>query len=159
MTNGETIPSRALAVWRRLYTRYELEPFPASVGPDVSKTIVPVTFADELLAVPDIDRTTSGVIGLGNNTLRTVPAGERWELLAYEFTRNTNDRNIDGVRVKDPAGDLMSIDLFTASNERVLILTAPLILETSWQVIINIIGGTADGTWDSRLFVRKSTQF
>jgi len=78
-----SIPSRALDVWRRLYTRFALEPFPASVGPDVLKTIVPVTQADELLktVIPTVG--TLDLNTVGHVVLYTVPQGKRATLVSF----------------------------------------------------------------------------
>jgi len=92
--SGSSIPSRALEVWRRLYTRYSLEPFPASVSPDVLKTIIPVTQADDLLktVVPTnalLDLNTTGHV-----VLYTVPQGKRATLIQMQqqevLTAGTN---------------------------------------------------------------------
>lgn len=80
-----TIPSRALVIWRRLYDRFSLEPGPASVTPDVSKTIVPVTDVGELLKTPTIQDATGDLTGtLGSYVAYfTVPEGERWTIKAW----------------------------------------------------------------------------
>lgn len=82
MTLEGTIPSRALDVWRRLYTRYSLEPGPASVGPDVLKTIVPVTDADVLLRDPVTATATEDIQATIGTFVPyfTVPANRRWRI-------------------------------------------------------------------------------
>lgn len=77
-----TIPSRALEVWRRLYVRFSLEPGPASLVPDVSKTIWPVTSVDLNLRrsrgeAKNLDLSVAGGTFVA---ARTVPDGETWYL-------------------------------------------------------------------------------
>lgn len=85
-----TIPSRALEIWRRLYSRFSLEPGPASVVPDVSKTIVPVTQVDPALRRSRGDHKNLDLSGAAGNfvTGRTVPDGETWYLTSIG-TRST----------------------------------------------------------------------
>lgn len=85
MVQPTTIPSRALDVWRRLYTRFALEPYPASVGPDVLKTIVPVTDADVLLRTPAGQQADGDLTGSAGTYVAyfTVPTGRRWTLKMF----------------------------------------------------------------------------
>jgi len=78
-----SIPSRALDVWRRLYTRFSLEPGPASIAPDVLKTIVPVTNVDVLLQVVTPFNVTLNLDVAGNIQVAgyTVPVGRRATIL------------------------------------------------------------------------------
>ena len=82
VTPQGTIPSRALEIWRRLYTRFSLEPGPASVVPDVSKTIWPVTQVDPALRRSVGDNKNLDLTGTSDDFVaaRTVPAGETWYL-------------------------------------------------------------------------------
>jgi len=82
MVNGSSIPSRALTIWRRLYTRFSLEPEPASVSPDVLKTIIPVTDVDELLKNTLTGSTDGDLTGSAGSyvPVHTVPDGKRWTL-------------------------------------------------------------------------------
>ena len=79
------IPSKRFDVWRRLYTRFLLEPRPATVGVDVGKTIIPVTVVDLLLvrlapqsAAQDISASAGAYVAF-----HTVPSGTRWVVKAY----------------------------------------------------------------------------
>lgn len=103
--NGErlatSIPSRALDVWRRLYTRYTLEPGPATVSPDVSKTIVPVTQADLLLARHRAVAVTTSPGGTGDHVVHTVPVGIRRAFVTLRIARATGTFTFDLVQVTD----------------------------------------------------------
>lgn len=82
MTPVGTIPSRALEIWRRLYTRFSLEPGPASVVPDVSKTIWPVTVVDAALLRSESESKALD-LSVASGTFvvaRTVPDGQAWTL-------------------------------------------------------------------------------
>lgn len=120
MHNPEfTIPSRALEVWRRLYTRFRLEPFPASVGPDVSKTIIPVTQADALLTSYTRvtgDSATMGAASTNTFDVITVPAGERWTVYFIEVQRLTGDNTFDALLIRSGIqGGVVKISSFAAA--------------------------------------------
>ena len=156
----QSIPSRALEVWRRLYTRFNLEPGPAGVGPDVSKTIIPTTDVGELLKVPDVLETTSGGLSPGESFPVTVPEGERWHLRAYEFGRTSQDRNIDGVLLRDPAGQVINIDTFTGASFRIGGLNANVpVLDQGWSIGLSVSGGSADSTFLVTLLIDVERAF
>lgn len=79
-----TQPSKLFDLWRRLYTRFSIEPFPATgEGPAVGTTIIPITDADALLTAP---LATSDSLDLSASAgafvlAQTVPAGKRWTLM------------------------------------------------------------------------------
>ena len=144
----DTIPSRALAVWRRLYTRYALEPGPASVGPDVLKTIIPVTQADLLLARHRgvVDETT--VVGVGAHLAHTVPQGLRRAVVTLLAVRTGGTWTLDLVNVIDVSeGATVRISTQAASDNLFLPAhSAPIVLEEGDQISINIATHSVDGT-------------
>jgi len=77
-------PARRFDVWRRLYTRFLIEPFPAGgEGPSVLTTIAPVTDADRLLQDTVAE---SGSIDIQASAgtfvaAQTVPNGQRWNMV------------------------------------------------------------------------------
>jgi len=154
----ETIPSRALTVWRRLYTRYSLEPFPASVSPDVSKTIQPITDADELLRVPAVDITTTGSLTTGEQVARTVPEPQRWKLYSWDVNRASGDRLVEGISLGD-GSQSVRIDSQTAAGTFITRLATPLLMDPGWQFILHIAGGTTDGTWLVELLLQIEDAF
>ena len=156
--NQLTIPSRSLDVWRRLYTRYSLEPFPASVSPDVSKTIIPVTQADELLKAPTVQLSGAVVTETGNVNMFTVPNGERWTFYGYETDRVSGDRNINAVSV-NLGGAQCAIAEFTAAASHQLLLPQRLILTQGSTIVQFVTGGATDGTWQMRAIVEVETGF
>ena len=97
-----SIPSRALDVWRRLYTRYSLEPGPASIAPDVLKTIVPVTQADLLLARHKGIETDTTTTATGLHIAHTVPAGLRQAFITLMIQKTAGGTwTMDRVRAAD----------------------------------------------------------
>ena len=74
-------PAKRFDVWRRLYTRFRIEPFPASgEGPGVSTTITPITDADALLRDSTFggdNMDLSGAAGFDVAAV-TVPDGKTW---------------------------------------------------------------------------------
>lgn len=96
MLQHDSIPSRALEIWRRLYTRFSLEPGPASIGPDVSKTILPITDVSELLRRPRVATGTADLSPAAGTyvPVHTVPAGARWTITAYFVGGSTTAASI-----------------------------------------------------------------
>lgn len=117
----ETIPSRQLEVWRRLYQRYSLEPFPASVSPDVLKTIVPVTQADLLLRVPVtvVSAATDLQAAAGTYVaMHTVPDGKRWNLVSISRSGTTGSSR---VRFRAKVGDGLFSMTVGGTNAEILV--------------------------------------
>ena len=150
-----SIPSRALEVWRRLYTRYTLEPGPATVAPDVLKTIIPVTQADQLLArhrgiVEDtvIDAVASFVV-------HTVPQGIRRTLLTMRVHRLTGTWNLDLVEVVDvsESANVSITPQAATDNLFVTAWTAPLVLEQGDQVSVDIPTHSVNGNLRLEMWV------
>ena len=94
-----SIPSRQLAVWRRLYTRFSLEPGPASISPDVLKTIIPVTNVDTLLqVVTPISVSLDLFVGGGVHVVGyTVPTGRRGTVMYSRRGASTGATQLQAV--------------------------------------------------------------
>ena len=74
-------PSKRFDVWRRLYARFKIEPFPATgEGPGVSTTITPITDADVLLRVAVFGGGTINLSASAGNKIlvQSVPEGKVW---------------------------------------------------------------------------------
>lgn len=142
----QNIPSKRFEVWQRLYSRFLLEPFPAGrVGPDVSKTITPVTQADELFKKPvlqaiDIPSFT------GLRVAHTVPSDERWVLMAYDIRRVTGSRDLFRVIIDDGLSQFFLENNLVVSESQVVLPTA-LVMEKDWTFDIQVSGGAADGIY------------
>jgi len=114
-----TIPSRKLEIWRRMYDRFQLEPMPASVSPDVAKTIQPITSVDELLRDEGIlsnDNTyTAGqAVQL---TMYTVPPNQRWSIWGFNVdSQLTGDNLSDQINVESKTLDTQVAHQFTIEN-------------------------------------------
>jgi len=144
--NGEllTIPSRNLEVWRRMYDRYSLEPRPATVVPDVSKTIVPTTDADALLVENGTRRvsTAFGAAIATFETVFTVPAATRLHVNVITLLRTVGDNDWDQVQLRDASQNFaMAIDFTAAQSAQVFLLGNELILEATDEVRV-LFGGT-----------------
>ena len=142
-----TIPSRALTVWRRLYQRYSLEPGPAGVGPDVSKTIVPITDADTLLRVPVIQTATVEPVVNTMTAILTVPTGQRWTVTAWDVVRVDGDRTLSAIGPIDPAGASMFLERFSGNTVATRLIEQPLTLDEGWGFAIRVEAATTDGDW------------
>lgn len=135
-----SIPSRALEVWRRLYTRYSLEPGPASVGPDVSKTIVPTTNADLLLARHRGLTVTTAVTGTGSHLCHTVPSGRRQAFVTLSLERNGATFTFDTVQVVDisEAATIRIAPQAQTDNFVLLAQSQPIELEEGDEIRVNV---------------------
>ena len=137
-----TIPSRALEVWRRLYQRYSLEPLPASVVPDVSKTIVPTTDADALLLENGRLAQTS-VFGAGAatfETIFTVDSDVREHIAVISILRTVGDNDWDQVLLRDDSRNGSITIAFDAAQTAQAIFL-PVIMEARDNIRI-LLGGT-----------------
>ena len=147
------IPSRALEVWRRLYTRYALEPGPASVSPDVLKTIIPVTQADLLLArhrglVEDTELTGTG-LGV---VVHTVPQGIRRTFVTMRFSRLSGGTwTIDMISLNDVSegAEVSLIPQAASDNVFAAAWSAPIVAEQGDQVTVDVATHSVNG--DGRL--------
>lgn len=158
--NELTIPSRSLEVWRRLYTRYRLEPHPASVSPDVSKTIQPVTQADKLLTRVAVRSNTKEIPTGVLTEVLTVPSGERWTLLIYDVVRVDGDRVLGGIGLTDPVNGLaMFISRPANTTAETVIMPTPVDLPESWQIGVQVGGGATDGDWITEVLVDIQDEF
>ena len=143
-----SIPSRALEVWRRLYTRYTLEPGPATVGPDVLKTIVPVTQADQLLARHRgvvVDTTVTGTI---DHLVATVPLGIRRAFVTLLIQRITGTWTFDTVSLTDVSegANVRIAPQAQTDNFQLDPQSAPIEVEEGDEVHINVDSHSVNGT-------------
>lgn len=159
MTQHLTIPSRALEVWRRLYTRYSLEPFPASIGPDVSKTIQPVTQADLLLMTPEVRFNEFESVGSSDVIAVTVPDGERWRLHTVQIIRLGGDKDVSSVSIFDGITAMRVVKLVNETDV-VEQFQNSFVMEPGWQVRVRYTAaGTIEGTWRFNGYVEVEDLF
>ena len=156
-----TIPSRQLSVWRRLYTRYSLEPEPASVSPDVSKTIQPITNADELLQRPRGLVESVTVTGTGGFGIALVPAGVRWHLVSIHIRQSTGTFTFDRVILRDTSVNLdIIIDQFASATFRTVPgQSAPPVLDEGDRVSSNVDTHSVNGLLLAHLWLIEEDLF
>ena len=105
-------PSKRFDIWRRLYTRFLIEPVPVSFSeqPGIGTIIQPITSADELLKIPQTLTGDSQDLQAAAGTFtvyHTVPAGKRWKVTV--ITRGATQAN-SRVRFRSkPGDDIMTI--------------------------------------------------
>ncbi len=163
--NGDSfatsIPSRALDVWRRLYTRYSLEPGPPSIPPDVAKTIFPVTQADRLLQTSRVVQQLVVVSGTGAKNAFTVPAGQRWTWYAFYAARTAGDSTISRLDMTDEVNGLvMILDVITAAGEYAPgVFNTPLPLDEGDTINFTIGGGSTFNDWNANALIDVETMF
>ena len=156
-----TIPSRQLEVWRRLYTRYRLEPWPASVSPDVVKSIVPITNADELLERPRGRVDVGTAVGTGDLEIALVPEGVRWKMCTLHTRRATGTFEWDRIFLRDVVNNLdVIIDQFTSEPAfRTTQMAGTPILNPGDTVRVNISSFTGGGILNAHMWVIEQDVF
>jgi len=154
-----TIPSRALEVWQRLYRRYSLEPGPASVPPDVSKTIIPTTDADQLLRTPGNQQATltNPGSGAGGVTFLTVPTGERWILYVIAIIQGASTTHTE-LLLFDPVEQQSTIVAkYAATADRIEQMASPTPLAEGVQLRVRTDG--AAGNLKCAVWRERETMF
>lgn len=147
--------------YRRLYERLTVK------GPSTKSTVPPhilpgvrlVTDLDELLKVLDIDLTTTGGLGVGTSTVRTVPADERWTLYGYHVSRSAGDRNSTALVLLDTGGHSLTLATWAAAQSDATQLPHPVPLDRGWALQLAVSGGTTDGAWVVRFLVAKEKAY
>lgn len=150
-----TQPARRFDLWRRLYTRFLIEPLPAQEGeqPSIATVIMPVTDADVLLRRSNPSSTDSASLAIGRNTydtIVTVDSSQRLWVTHINVERQSGDNTIDELAVRVPtlAGNVTRIVLerFTATATHVLALPQPFHLDEESEIQIHTSGAGAAAT-------------
>ena len=154
-----SIPSRALDIWRRLYTRFSLEPGPASIAPDVLKTIVPVTNVDPLLQVVVAVSTSLNLdIGGGGQVVGyTVPTGRRATVLYARRGASTGATQLNIV----VGGVLLVVSAAGATAEAFLgqTVTQPIVIDEGDTIGMSATDDPGDGGISFRSLVLEEESF
>jgi len=159
LDNGAAlIPSKEFDVWSRLYNRFSLEPHPAGVGPSVSKTIVPVTQADLLLAQPQ-GRTAVANLTAASGTyvaMHTVPKGERWHVTHVLRGGTDSVTSIHVLGLEPSPGTLLALTADGTAPER---LTVSFILDEGDSMGLLTTGGAGDTARNLTILYSKEESF
>jgi len=130
------------------------------VSPDVSKTIVPITNADELLRRPRGFVETYAINGVGAKDLATVPVGLRWRLFSIDFGLDTGTWTFTTLMVRDSSLGLnVILDSFAAATSRTLLLPAVITLEAGDQVMAGIDSHSVAGNSTATLWLEEEDTF
>lgn len=160
-----TQPARRFDLWRRLYTRFLIEPFPAGDAvPAVSTLIVPVTQADELLSEPrGFEETTEASAALAANlSIATVPAGNRWRLQTINVLRTSGDNTFSRFLIQDASrgGLSIAIDTFASVTGATLRLDTIIRMDEGDAVRILMDGaGVAASNMRVQLWLEEEAAF
>lgn len=142
------IPSRQYEIWRRLYTRYALEPLPALGSMAVVGTVVvPTTDADALLARHRGIQTVTAISGAGVATVHLVPVDTRRHLVAVNIFQTSGTFDFDDIILLDTTeGKNIAIDAFTAATSRVLpAQTSAPVLDPGDEIKITVVNFVGAG--------------
>jgi len=141
---GAGIPSKAFDIWRRLYTRFDLEPGPAVGGaPEVGTSIIPVTQVDDLLRLPKLKVSAStDLSGAGALTIPMliVPGGERWKLVSLFRTSTIAASRI---KVIDEGGVTVNLSK-GGTAEELYIPGEGMVLDEGWALGMVETGDAGD---------------
>jgi len=157
----QPIPSKRFSVWQRLYNRYTLEPGPVAglSPPAVSTLIAPTTDADRLLSMPDVRQFSFPVVAQATVTMTTVPAGERWTVRFVRSTVDTGTWTHSRVDVKNPAGDDIPINIYTATTTKLVEPTTPFVLDELWELRLNVNSFTSGGDGELQILIDVEDAF
>ena len=142
-----TQPSRLFSLWQRLYTRFSIEPVPASQSssPSIATMIQPITDADALVTdwravTVSSQSINAGLAGTFN--MLTPSPGTRVKIFGYHIDRSSGDNQIDLVNAFDRTENAsVAIDEFTAAADRKFLFPGvPLILEENDLLTIHTDG-------------------
>lgn len=154
-----TQPSKLFDVWRRLYTRFAIEPYPADgEGPQVSTTIFPVTDADQLVQAPvgSSDQLDLSA-GAGAFVLaQTVPDGKRWRMM-YIFRSSTVANSRIRV-VVTPAAVALSLTILGTADEIPLALK-DMVFEQGDQIGMQTTGNAGDTSITLQMYLVEEDAF
>jgi len=156
-------PAKRFDLWRRLYSRFLIEPFPAQEGdsPGVATTIFPVTQADDLLLAhgqKEVDTASFNSDGAKNGLV--VPEGKRWKVQGMQAVRKSGDRDIDQFVLSDASEGLtLTLVIFTATNNSSLILGTEITLEEFDRIDIQATGGAAATVFTVKAWVSEEDAF
>lgn len=152
-----TLESRQYAIWRRLGRRFLLEDQPpGGPGAAVGTAIIPVTSADDLLRVPEIQQATVDIQAAAGAfvTFFTVPAGERWHLRTLWREGTTAESN---VAVRAPGSADIAL-LGVAGTGEVTVLN-PGIIEEAWNLGMLSTGNAGDAARTLRALIDRDIAF
>jgi len=136
------IPAKKFDVWRRLYTRFLLEPKPLQESnAAVQVSIQPVTQADELLRTPTIAKNSEDISASAGTyvAFHTVPAGKRWKVTNIVRAATTSGTN---VRLNDGSIDTQ-ISVFQTGAEA---LRGEWFMNENWSIGMDTTGNGADSS-------------
>jgi len=153
-------PSRLFDLWRRLYTRFQIEPFPADPeqGPGVATTIFPVTIADDLVKLPVAQSATLDIqASAGGFVLAfTVPEGKRWQILWAFRSSTTANTRIRGIFT--PSDVTLFLTVVGTSNEVPRELQG-FVMEQDDRIGLETTGNAADSAVTIQLYVLEEDAF
>ena len=115
--------SREYDLWRRLYTRFSLEPgLPFGNPPELATWILPVTQADRLLESHRAERTDTAVSGNGVIVVATVPAGERWTIRSLRILTASGSFDEEDLRYTDVSNNntVVTVETWTAAVDHIV---------------------------------------
>jgi len=151
-----TQPSRIFDLWRRMYTRFAIEPFPAQVteSPQISTIVQPVTDADVLLRTTTCIRFDNQDIQAATSffTLYTVPDRTRTYLVNVHMEGTTASSQL-GVRI---GGVTTYISLF-ATDEKIWLGRITLDVADEFGVLTT--GNAGDSARDIDIIIETEDAF
>lgn len=155
------IPSKAFDLWRRLYTRFVLEPPPLEASTAALEgTVQPVTAVDVLLQVHKAVTETTPYVATGALEVLTVPTGKRWLLHSVRVARSGGDGTIVELRLYDASEGLRAELVSQAAASSILHLpNTPYPMDQNDQISISIDAMTVGGNMIARAWVTEEDAY
>jgi len=155
-----TQPSKLFDLWRRLYTRFSIEPAPADpeLGPAVATTIFPVTVADDLLKLPVATSDSLDISASAGSFVlaQTVPAGKRWTVMWVFRSSTVANSRIRGIVT--PSQVTLFLTVVGTGNEVPLELK-DVVFEEGDQIGMETTGNAGDDTITLQMYVLEEDAF
>jgi len=139
------LESKRFSIWRRLGQRFLLEDQPPTgQGAQVFTQILPTTDADTLLRQPTWVRNSVDLTGSGSAFVatHTVPAGERWTILAYTRQSTSAATEVD-IR---PEGQSLSMQIGVYGTSSELVHDLNLVMNPGDAIGLVETGDAGDGS-------------
>jgi len=156
-----TQPARRFELWRRLYTRFLIEPLPAGLTdqPGVATLIQPITDADELLIDRTIQSADVTITAPGQFTGYTVPAGKRATIRAASLTLLTGTYTIDAWLLVDGSTAVVLQRLASVTVSATTFEGQEIKAETGWELRVNVDAESVNGDLRIGLLVEEEDAF
>lgn len=151
-----SVPIRSRLVSRFNLQEYAQDPNAMLV---MANRIQPVTQVDDLLRTIEIDNYgPTDPTSTGFKTGWTVPNGERWGLIAYQFLGSTAGTTLGGIRLNNGTNTI-TIDSPSAAQYIDTLLVQRVPVQEGWTIEFQVVAYNATDTVTGYLLYEKEDSY